>query len=58
MLKYTRANIYLGTIIFLWGLCACAFAAMKTAGQFYALRLLLGIFEAGAFPGMWFFLSK
>ena len=58
MLKHTRANLYLASIIFLWGLCACAFALMRTPREFYALRLLLGVFEAGAFPGMWYFLSR
>ena len=58
LLKHTRANVYLATIILLWGMCACAFAGMRTPGQFYAHRLLLGIFEAGAFPGMWYFLSR
>ena len=52
MLKHTKANIYLGAIIFLWGLCASAFAGMRNEKEFYALRLLLGIFEAGAFPGV------
>ncbi|GAX80806.1 hypothetical protein CEUSTIGMA_g8242.t1 [Chlamydomonas eustigma] len=58
ILKHTRANVYLATIIFMWGACACAFAWMKGPGQFYALRLLLGATEAGAFPGMWFYLAK
>ena len=58
LLKHTRANVYLASIIFLWGICACVFALMRSPEEFYALRLLLGIFEAGAFPGMWYFLSR
>jgi hypothetical protein len=31
---------------------------MRNPMEFYALRALLGVFEAGAFPGMWYFLSR
>ncbi len=50
--------MYIASIIFLWGVSASLFALMRTPSQFYVLRLLLGCAEAGAFPGMWFFLSK
>lgn len=34
-----------------WGAVTLLFAFMRTARQFYALRLLLGIAESGAYPG-------
>ncbi|WP_116522935.1 MFS transporter [Achromobacter insuavis] len=40
-----------------WGLTAAATAFVRTPGQFYALRFLLGVFEAGFFPGVILYLS-
>jgi MFS family permease len=44
-------------ICFAWGVVAAAFAGIKNQATFLALRFLLGIFEAGAFPGMVFYVS-
>ncbi|WP_066800852.1 MFS transporter [Sphingomonas soli] len=44
-------------IMVAWGLCAAGFALMKTDLHYYILRLLLGIAEAGFFPGMLLFVS-
>ncbi|GLI63121.1 hypothetical protein VaNZ11_006027 [Volvox africanus] len=57
LLRRLGGPTWLALIITAWGLVACTFAAMRTPGQFYALRLLLGATEAGAFPGMWFVLT-
>ena len=45
-------------ILFCWGVTSMSFAALRGAGDaaeftFYALRLLLGCFEAGCFPTIW-----
>ncbi len=40
-----------------WGLTASATMFVTTAHQFYALRMLLGVFEAGFFPGVILYLS-
>lgn len=45
--------IWLGTIAVCWGVVAASFAAMNSRATFYALRFLLGVFEAGCLPGMW-----
>ncbi|KAG2451071.1 hypothetical protein HYH02_004339 [Chlamydomonas schloesseri] len=58
LLKRVGGPTWLAMIIFAWGLAASAFAGMKTATHFYVLRLLLGAAEAGAFPGMWYMLTK
>jgi MFS family permease len=44
-------------IMLAWGAAAAAFTAVRTAPQFYALRLVLGAAEAGTFPGAWHALS-
>jgi hypothetical protein len=49
--------IWLGTIGMLWGITAACFASLRSVPQFLALRFLLGVFEAGALPGMWSYLS-
>ncbi|KAK9837315.1 hypothetical protein WJX81_005659 [Elliptochloris bilobata] len=51
------APSFLGTILVLWGGVTLLFAFMRTAGQFYCLRLLLGVAESGAYPGMWYHLA-
>ncbi|KAG2428196.1 hypothetical protein HXX76_011876 [Chlamydomonas incerta] len=58
LLKRVGGPTWLAVIIFAWGLAASAFAGMKTATHFYVLRLVLGVAEAGAFPGMWYMLTK
>lgn len=40
-----------------WGCVASATGLIHTTGQFYAMRVLLGITEAGFFPGVIAFLS-
>jgi MFS family permease len=42
----------------LWGWTACAMAVMHTAGEFYALRIVLGAAEAGLSPGIVLYLSQ
>lgn len=47
-------------IMTLWGAMSCATMFVTTPAQFYAVRFLLGLFEAGFYPGillyitMWF----
>ena len=44
-------------IMALWGMASMATALITTAGQFYAIRFLLGIFEAGVWPGIVLYLG-
>jgi D-galactonate transporter len=44
-------------IMVLWGLTSAATAFVQTPTQFYIIRLLLGIFEAGFFPGIILYLT-
>ncbi len=44
-------------IMVLWGLASVAMMAVSTPTQFYTLRFLLGVFEAGFFPGIVLYLT-
>ncbi|GAA5999749.1 uncharacterized protein JCM10292_003730 [Rhodotorula paludigena] len=44
-------------IMILWGTITACHAAIKSTGQLFALRLLLGAFEASFFPSTVYFLS-
>lgn len=44
-------------IMLLWGLLAAANAWVRGTHSFFALRLLLGVAEAGFFPGMIYYLT-
>ena len=44
-------------IMVAWGIAACSMAFVKTAEEFYFVRVLLGLAEAGTFPGIWLYFS-
>lgn len=52
LLTRVGARRTLARITILWGLTSIAMAFVKTPMQFYTLRFLLGVFEAGFFPGV------
>ena len=45
-------------IMVLWGVVATGMMFVTTPMQFYVMRFLLGVFEAGFFPGVIYFLTK
>ncbi len=51
------ATRWIARIMFTWGLCATGMAFIVGPKSYYAMRLLLGAFEAGYFPGILFFLT-
>jgi MFS transporter, ACS family, tartrate transporter len=51
------ARRWIARIMISWGLVSAATAFVVGPNSFYALRLLLGITEAGFFPGVTFFLA-
>jgi MFS family permease len=51
VLRRLSAPVWLGTIIAAWGVVAACCALISSPASFYALRVLLGVAEAGAFPG-------
>jgi MFS family permease len=52
------ARLWLSRIMVTWGLVSAGMALVTTANGFYAMRVLLGIAEAGFFPGAVYFLSR
>ncbi|GMH37816.1 hypothetical protein BSKO_05689 [Bryopsis sp. KO-2023] len=57
VLKKVGTPLWLGIILIGWGISSSATGLVQTTGQFYAARLFLGVFEAGTFPGVLYFLS-
>lgn len=51
------ARVWLARIMVTWGIIAGAMGFLQTAGHFITLRVLLGIAEAGFFPGVIYLLS-
>lgn len=45
------APVWLALLMLCWGVVSACTAAVRTRAQFYAIRVLLGITEAGCFPG-------
>jgi len=58
MMTKLGGPIWLGSIGTAWGIVAACFCLMKGVTSFMVLRLLLGLFEAGALPGMWALLAQ
>ncbi len=52
------ARRWLSRIMVSWGLVSAAMALVHTAAGFYAVRVALGVAEAGFFPGAVYFLSR
>ena len=57
LLEYIGARKTIARITFLWGICCVAMMFVTTPAFFYVLRFLLGVFEAGFYPGVILFLT-
>ena len=57
ILARVGARRWLARIAVAWGLLACAMMWIRTPQQFYVLRFLLGMAEAGFFPGVVYYVS-
>jgi MFS family permease len=57
MLHRFGARLWLSRIMVTWGLVSAAMAWARTDTMFYALRFLLGVAEAGFFPGVILYLT-
>lgn len=58
ILQRLGARRWIGRILLSWGVVAVLMAFMTSAAQFNLLRLLLGVAEAGFFPGIILYLSQ
>lgn len=52
------ARFWITRIMITWGLLSAAMAFVQGEWSFYILRMLLGIAEAGLFPGVMYFLTQ
>jgi ACS family tartrate transporter-like MFS transporter len=57
ILQRIGARRWIFCILAVWGVISVANAATRGPASFYALRFLLGVAEAGFFPGMIFYLT-
>jgi ACS family tartrate transporter-like MFS transporter len=57
ILHKVGARRWLARIMITWAIIAGAMAIIKGAGGFYLLRFLLGVAEAGFFPGIVYYLT-
>ncbi|KAI9799877.1 MAG: hypothetical protein M1833_003799 [Piccolia ochrophora] len=58
LLSKSRPSVYLPVIMILWGVTTCCMAAIQTYHQLVALRIIVGIFEAGFAPGVLLIISS
>ncbi len=57
LLHKIGARVWIARIMITWGIIGAAMAFVTTPIQFYILRFLLGVAEAGFIPGVMYFLS-
>jgi len=58
ILRRVGARVWITTLMVFWGVVSAGMILIKTPGQYYALRFLLGVAEAGFFPGVIFYLTQ
>jgi ACS family tartrate transporter-like MFS transporter len=52
LVEHWSARKWFARILITWGICSMAMAFVQTPWQFYLARFLLGLAEAGFFPGV------
>lgn len=57
ILHKVGARFWIGRVLITWGLVSIAMASIRGPVSFYCLRFLLGLAEAGFFPGIILYLS-
>ncbi|GFM50334.1 MFS transporter [Pseudomonas capsici] len=57
ILHRVGARVWIARIMITWGIISGMFAFVETAWQFYVLRFLLGVAEAGLAPGLLLYLT-
>jgi hypothetical protein len=58
LLQKVGARIWLTRIMFTWGVVATCMAFIQNETHFYILRFLLGVAEAGFFPGVIYYFTR
>jgi MFS family permease len=57
-LRRVGARRWLGILMVLWSIASAATLAVRTPSQFYTVRFLLGVAEAGFYPGVIFYFGN
>src|ERR1043165_2806538 len=57
ILERVGARLWISRIMVTWGLISAALMFVRTPAAFYLLRFLLGVAEAGFFPGVIYYFS-
>ncbi|KAI4951857.1 hypothetical protein J4E91_003318 [Alternaria rosae] len=57
MKHYIRPSRWLGILLFAWGALTIGFAGVQNSATIIGLRFLIGVFEAGFFPGIVYFIT-
>ncbi|MBY0523793.1 MAG: MFS transporter [Gemmataceae bacterium] len=57
ILRRTGARVWIARIMMTWGLVSCATMFVTGPGSFFTVRILLGVAEAGFFPGIILYLT-
>lgn len=58
LLQRVGIKLTLLRIMTLWGIASASTMFVQTPTQFYIIRFLVGVFEAGFFPGVLYFLAQ
>jgi MFS family permease len=58
ILARVGARLWIARIMITWGLVSSSMMFVRSASGFYTLRFLLGLAEAGFFPGVIFYLTR
>jgi ACS family tartrate transporter-like MFS transporter len=58
ILAKVGARLWIARIMVTWGIVSASTMFVRSAGAFYALRFLLGLAEAGFFPGIIYYLTR
>lgn len=58
LVERRSARFWLGAMLIAWGLAATLMGTIRSVHEFYTYRMVLGIAEAGFFPGIIIYLSK
>jgi len=57
LMRKVGARIWIARIMITWGLISASFLFIKTPAEFYVMRFLLGLAEAGFYPGVILYLT-
>ncbi|KAL3481779.1 major facilitator superfamily domain-containing protein [Aspergillus californicus] len=56
--QFKKPSVYLGGLVFIWGVIMTCTGFVQSYGALLAIRFLLGLFEAGFLPGAVLIISK